>query len=288
MKTSAGLWALIFKAGPKLGSVLLKLAKGLKFGKAGLATVSFASYAYMFTWEFAALIMVTLFVHECGHVWAMKRCGLKTKGIYFIPFVGGAAVQEEACHNRGEDVYISLMGPVWGFLLTVAVAALYYVYQKPMFAAAAAWMAMVNLFNLFPVIPLDGGRVLKSVTFSIRSWLGFVFLILGLTASGYIVLKTGMFLFVFLLGIGMLDLIIEYSKKTTIKKNEFGPDDLPWYKKITITEDETLLTQIPKMDGSGVFISLGCYLALVGALFIVMDYMKHVPGAALALEFMKS
>lgn len=92
MKSNFGLVALVIKVGPKMVGVLAKLAKGLKVGKVGLVGISLASYAYMFTWEFAAMIMLMLFVHESGHIWAMKRCGIKTKGIYFLPFVGGVAV----------------------------------------------------------------------------------------------------------------------------------------------------------------------------------------------------
>jgi len=93
-KSKGGILALFIKLGPKLLTLLAKMGKVFKVGKAALFVASFASYAYMFTWQFAAVLMFSLFVHESGHVWAMKRYGLKVKGIYFLPFIGGAAVTE--------------------------------------------------------------------------------------------------------------------------------------------------------------------------------------------------
>ena len=69
-KNNIGIWGLVVKVGSKFGATIVKLAKGLKIGKVGLAGASLASYSYMFTWEFAVLIMISLFVHESGHVWA--------------------------------------------------------------------------------------------------------------------------------------------------------------------------------------------------------------------------
>jgi Zn-dependent protease len=261
MKAQVGLWALLIKIGPKIASTGIKLLKSLKVGKAGLAGASFASYAYMFTWEFAFIIMSALFLHECGHIWAMKRCGIKTKGIYFIPFVGGAAVSEEMCHSRSEEVFIALMGPIWGLLLAIATGFLYYIYEEPIFAAAASWMAMLNLLNLLPISPLDGGRVIKSIGFSIQSTLGFCILIAGLLITGFLIYKTGMGLFVFLLAIGIVDLIFEYSRRTV---------------------------SFPEMNFGGILYSFGAYLVLIGFLWYIMEFTKHIPGAAAAMELLKS
>lgn len=260
MKAQVGLWVLCLKIGPKIATTGIKLLKGLKVGKAGLAGASFASYAYLFTWEFALIIMASLFLHECGHIWAMKRCGIKTKGIYFIPFVGGAAVSEEMCHSRGEEVFISLMGPIWGLLLAIVTGFLYYIYEEPIFAAAASWMAMVNLLNLLPISPLDGGRVIKSIGFSVQSTIGFCILIGSLFLTGFLIYKTGMGLFVFLLAIGIIDLIFEYTRRSPLPALNFG----------------------------GILCSFGAYLLLIGFLWYIMDFTKHIPGAAAAMELLKS
>ncbi len=83
-----------------IGGLALKLLKSAKAVKVALAGASFASYSYLTDWKFAIIILISLVFHEYGHLKAMKKFGLKTKGIYLIPFVGGAAVQAEYCKTR--------------------------------------------------------------------------------------------------------------------------------------------------------------------------------------------
>lgn len=227
---SAGTVALALKIGPK---ILTAVAKFAKIGKFGLATISMASYAYLFTWKFAVIIMVLLLVHEYGHIWAMKRCGLKTKGIYFIPFIGAAAVTEEMFKSRRDEAYIAIMGPIFGFILSGVSLIVYMVTMDTLFAAAAGWMAMINLFNLLPINPLDGGRIMKSIAFSVNSKLGYRFLAVGIVLSIILTFWAGIILFLFLLIVGSLEFVFEYKTrneneviKTCIKDVDqiFGED----------------------------------------------------------------
>ena len=87
-KKSTGFWAL-------LGKGLATVFKGAKLLKVIFAAATFASYAYMFTWKFALMVLIAIGFHESGHVWAMKKTGMKTKGFYFLPFLGGVAVGTE-------------------------------------------------------------------------------------------------------------------------------------------------------------------------------------------------
>lgn len=258
MKSNAGLVALAIKVGPKVVTVLAKLVKGLKVGKVGLAGASMASYAYMFTWEFAAMIMLMLFVHESGHIWAMKRCGVRTKGIYFLPFVGGAAVADEEFPSRGAELFIAIMGPIWGLSLALLTGLVYVANENPLFAAAASWMAMLNLFNLLPINPLDGGRIMKSIAYSVHSRVGLVFLIIGILASGFLAFKFGLGLFVVLLMAGGLELVFEYKGRT----------------------------EYPSMNGATIFGSAVAYASVTGVLWGLMTYMEHIPGAAAAMELL--
>lgn len=259
MRSKAGLVALAIKVGPKVIGVLAKLVKGLKVGKVGLAGASLASYAYIFTWEFAAMIMLVLFVHESGHIWAMKRCGVKTKGIYFLPFVGGAAVADEEFPSRGAEVFIAIMGPIWGLALALLTGLVYVATENPLFAAATSWMAMVNLFNLLPINPLDGGRIMKSIAYSVQSRVGLVFLIVGILASGFLAFKVGLGLFVFLLIVGGLELVFEYKR---------------W-------------TEYPAMNSATIIGSAIAYAFVAGVLWGLMAYMEHNPGATAAMELLK-
>jgi Zn-dependent protease len=190
-RITVGLVALAFKFGPKIGSALFSIFKGLKVGKVGLAAASMTAYSCLLTWQFALLIMFALFVHESGHIWAMKRSGLKTKGIYFIPLLGAAAVSDGEFPSRRSEAFIALMGPIWGLAFAAETGGLYFVVKEPILAAATGWMAAVNLFNLLPVNPLDGGRVFKSIAYSTSSWLGLGFLILGVVVTTFVATAWG-------------------------------------------------------------------------------------------------
>lgn len=213
-KMNFGLLALLFKIVPKFLSIFVKFAKFFKIGKFGLAIVSVASYAYLFTWKFAIMISILLLIHEYGHIWAMKRCGLKTKGIYFIPFLGAAAVSEDSFKSRRDEAYIAIMGPIFGLVLSVIFAVIYLVTKDTFFAASAGFMAMVNLFNLLPINPLDGGRIVKSITFSINSKFGIVFLVIGIIVSIVLMFWAKMVLFFILLVIGIIEFASEYYARS--------------------------------------------------------------------------
>lgn len=258
-RTGAGVLALLLKIGPKIASVVAKLAKGAKFGKIGLAAGSAVSYSFLFTWQFAAMLLFMLFVHESGHIWAMKRYGMKTKGIYFIPFLGGAAVTEDEFPSRQAEAVIAIMGPIWGLALSGLTALVYLVTQQPVFAAAAGWMAAINLFNLLPINPLDGGRIFKSIAFSIHSKLGLVMLLVGMIAAGFLAFYAGFFIFLFLLVVGGLELLLEY-KRTSIH--------LP-------------------MTGDQILKSVAVFMVVAASLWTLMYYMQHIPGADLAMELLK-
>ena len=161
----------------KLGS---KLAKGipvaLKTFKPGLALASGAVYGVLFSWQFAIAIMIMLAFHEYGHVHAMRRAGLQVRGIYFIPMLGAAAVTEDSWRSRAEQARIALAGPIWGLGLTLVAAAVDAAtgYAYSFLGVIVSWWALINLFNLLPVNPLDGGRVLAAIGFSLHNSLGVV------------------------------------------------------------------------------------------------------------------
>jgi Zn-dependent protease len=241
------------------------LTKGLgvsaKLFKVGLAGVSFALYAYMFTWKFALVIMVQLFIHEYGHIWAMKRCGIKTKGIYFIPFFGGAAVASESFKTRWDEVYIAMMGPVFGFMCAAASYAMWLITDLPFYAAASSWMAMLNVVNLIPINPLDGGRVMKSMIFSMKRTAGLIYMVLGILATFTVAVMFGMWTLVILGFISLLELVVEWKWRTS--------------------------APLPTLSTVEVFRSAGIYLFMILALSLLMYAASSVPGASIASELLK-
>ena len=238
-----------------IGKILTKIA-GLKIL---WAAASFLAYSYLFSWQFALLIIGSVFFHELGHIWAAKRCGMPVKGIYLIPFVGGVALINGEFKSQKDAMFVSIMGPVWGFALALAMACLYLIIRQPLIAGAASWIALINLFNLLPIYPLDGGRIITSIGFSIHSRLGLVLLGIGTLLCLVLVILAHIWLFLLLFAIGLAETINEYKKRQ----------------------------RIPEMSPLQTTISSISFIALGLTLFFVMIYMGSEPGAALALKLIQ-
>ena len=193
-----------------LAALGFKLFKSAKVVKAALAGASVAGYAWLFSWQFAIMLIVCLVIHEYGHVRAMQYFKIKTKGIYLIPFVGGLAVSDDKITTRWQDVVISLMGPAFGLITSVLGVVLYYATEMEIFAGVAVLSALLNLFNLLPMLPLDGGHVLKSISFSMRSWVGLLVCLGGVLFGLWVSYTFGLMLLVFFLFIGTLEIMFEW------------------------------------------------------------------------------
>ena len=191
----------------------LKLLKSAKVVKVLFAAGSLAAYSWLFSIEFAIALVLCLVFHEYGHIKAMKYFGLKTKGIYLIPFVGGLALSDDKINTRWQDVFISIMGPFFGLILSIACLIGYWLTGIEILAGLAVFNALLNLFNLLPILPLDGGHILKSIAFSINSKVGLVACLLGAASGVYISYHFGLALLGFLLAIGSIEIVFEYKRR---------------------------------------------------------------------------
>ncbi|WP_306521821.1 site-2 protease family protein [Rheinheimera sp.] len=193
-----------------LASLGFKLFKSAKVIKVVLAGASVAAYSWLFSLQFALALLACLVFHEYGHIRAMKYFGMKTKGIYLIPFLGGLALSDEKINTRWQDVVISIMGPTFGLLLSIACLLAYWLTGNIFFAGLATFNALLNLFNLLPVLPLDGGHILKSISFSMNSIIGLVGTVAGALLGVYLSYSLGLALFGFLLLVGSLEIVFEW------------------------------------------------------------------------------
>jgi Zn-dependent protease len=191
----------------------LKLLKSAKVIKVLFAAGSLAAYSWLFSIEFAIALILCLVFHEYGHIKAMKYFGLKTKGIYLIPFVGGLALSDDKINTRWQDIVISIMGPFFGLILSLVCLVGYWLTDIEILAGLAVFNALLNLFNLLPVLPLDGGHVLKSIAFSINSRVGLIACVLGAVLGVYISYHFGLALLGFLLAIGSIEIFFEYKRR---------------------------------------------------------------------------
>lgn len=288
-KSKTGLWALFAKLGTKISGVLVKLLKGLKLTKVGLAALSLAGYSALWSWKFGLLLMIAVGFHESGHVWAMKKMGIKTKGFYFLPFIGGAAIAEEQYKTYGENAYIAIMGPVWGALMAWGAGALYWVTGNPMWAAAGAWMATLNLFNLLPITPLDGGQLVRAIAFSIHKNLGVLFLALSLLGAGIVMWKLHIGLFVLILAIGAAELFFEVRHRLRMARVRAGtlnkwllPSD-----HLDSTQEDGLKRYPDSMNKKQLALTVVAYAGTIAVLIVLLFMMQGVPGADLAKQFLE-
>ena len=150
---------------------LLVLTKG-KLVLLGLTKVNtllsmmlfFAVYWQMFGWKFALGFVLSIYVHEMGHVIALRRFGIAASSPMFIPFVGALVRMKQYPANVGQDARVGLAGPIWGLGATVVAWLGGIATGQPIWYAIAHTSAWLNLFNLIPIWQLDGGRGFRALT----------------------------------------------------------------------------------------------------------------------------
>jgi Zn-dependent protease len=153
--------------------LLLLLLSGAKFGKllttGGTMLISVGVYAFIYGWRYAVGFVALLFVHEAGHYIAAKRRGLDVGAPTFIPFIGAWIELKDMPHDAETEAYVGLGGPLLG---TVGAIVCYFIarsYDATWLLAVAYAGFFLNLFNLIPLSPFDGGRI--TAVLSPRIWL---------------------------------------------------------------------------------------------------------------------
>ncbi len=160
----AAMGALLAKFGVAIKALLVALPNLKLLVTAGTALVSVAAYSIFFGWEFAAGFVVLLFVHEMGHVIALRREGIKASAPMFVPFMGAVIVARSLGENALAEARVGLAGPILGSLGAAAVAVVGELTGSSLLIALAYFGFFINLFNLLPVVPLDGGRAAAAMS----------------------------------------------------------------------------------------------------------------------------
>jgi Zn-dependent protease len=141
----------------KFGAVLLK------FKFLFSMFVSAAVYVWIGGWAFGIGLVLLLFVHEMGHVLEARRQGLPVSAPMFIPFLGAMITMREMPKDAWREARVGIAGPILGSLGALAVYAAGVAYDSRALKAIAFLGFFINLFNLIPVSPLDGGRVAAAI-----------------------------------------------------------------------------------------------------------------------------
>jgi Zn-dependent protease len=132
--------------------------------------VSIAAYAWLWGFPFAVGFVVLLFVHEMGHVIQLRREGIKASAPMFIPFLGAVIGAKSLGENAVAEARVGLAGPILGSIGSAACILVWHATGNDIWRALAFTGFFLNLFNLLPVVPLDGGRAMAAMA----PWMWFI------------------------------------------------------------------------------------------------------------------
>jgi Zn-dependent protease len=148
----------------KIKAVLVLIPKVKLFTTVGTMAVSLAAYGWIWGLPFAAGFVLLLFVHEMGHVIALRREGIKASAPMFVPFLGAVVAAKSLGDNAAAEARVGLAGPVLGSIGAAACIVIWHATGSDIWRALAYTGFFLNLFNLLPVVPLDGGRAMAAMS----------------------------------------------------------------------------------------------------------------------------
>lgn len=146
-------------------------------------------YWTAFGFWFALGLVLSIYIHEMGHVAALARYGYSASAPLFIPGLGAVIRLKQEFTDPRQDARVGLAGPIWGLGTAVLCALIFALTQQKIWAALAQFGAFINLFNLMPIWQLDGGRAFRSLDRPQR-WLAASSLAFAwaITADGFLLL----------------------------------------------------------------------------------------------------
>jgi len=209
-------------------------------------------YAMSWGWWFALGFVVLIFIHECGHLLAAKRVGLKVGAPVFIPFLGAFIALKEAPRNAWIEAQVGVGGPLLGTLGAALCDGLYVVTGQPLFRALAYSGFFLNLLNLAPIGFLDGGRIVTALS----PWLWLV----GLAVVGVLMYSHFNFLLFLILLLSLPRLFFLFRRKTEEERRYF---------EVT-----------PAQRG----LMAALYFGLIAFLFLAMQFTLIQPPSGAAVE----
>ncbi len=193
--------------------------KFLGFGKillsGGSMLLSVVAYGYQWGYPYAVGFVVLILIHELGHALVLRFYGVKASLPIFIPFVGAFIAMKEMPKNVKVEAIVGIAGPVLGTMGALFCYGLYLVTGQALFLSLAYVGYMINLFNLMPIIPLDGGRIVAAL--SPKIW------IVGLAVAVAFLISHPNFILIILILLSLPRLISTFGRK---------PEDADYYQVI--------------------------------------------------------
>lgn len=174
---------------------VLAFLKFLKLKTFISMVIFLGTYAFLYGWKFGVALVYLLLVHEAGHSFAAKKIKLPTSPAIFIPFMGAFVGMKERPKSAKDEAFVAYMGPLFGLLSILPAIPLYMLTKEPFWALIIVVGSILNLFNLIPMSPLDGGRIVAAI--STKLWgVGLVILL------AYVIwIRSFILFFIIILGI---------------------------------------------------------------------------------------
>ena len=165
----------------KLKALLLLLPNIKLFTTAGTMAVSVAAYSLIWGWTFALGFVALLLVHEMGHVLQLRREGISASAPMFIPFLGAVVTARLLDKDAAAEARVGLAGPILGGIGSASCVVIWHLTGNNFWEALAFVGFFLNLLNLIPVSPLDGGRAMAAMApamwfVGLAMMIGFLFL----------------------------------------------------------------------------------------------------------------
>ena len=160
----AAIGLFIAKLGAKAKLLLVALPKLKLFSTSASMLVSIVAYQLIFGWAFSVGFVLLLLLHELGHVFQLRREGIKASAPMFIPFLGAVISAKSMGDDAGAEARVGLAGPILGSIATLVPLAIWLATGSHLWQALAFIGFFINLFNLLPILPLDGGRAMAALS----------------------------------------------------------------------------------------------------------------------------
>jgi Zn-dependent protease len=208
LKKLGGLLLPLAVLASKAKILFLALIKIKALTTLGTMFISIVAYGLAFGWPFAVGFVLLLFVHETGHVIQLRREGVEASAPVFIPFVGAVISAKSLGEDAAAEARVGLAGPILGTLGTLIPLAIYLATGSDLWRALAYVGFFLNLINLLPVLPLDGGRAMAVL--GPKIWIAGILITIAAT-----VIFLGPFMLVFVLLLGGPELYHRFKNRNS-------------------------------------------------------------------------
>lgn len=180
----------------------------------GTMFISIAAYTLAFGWPFAVGLVLLLFVHEMGHVIQLRREGVEASAPVFIPFLGAMISAKSLGDDAVAEARVGLAGPILGTIGTLIPLAVWLATGSDLWRAIAYVGFFINLINLLPVLPLDGGRAMAVL--GPKVWIAGLLIAVAAT-----VFFLGPFMLIFVLVFGGPELYYRFKNRNSEESRAF-------------------------------------------------------------------